>query len=185
MYTWVGKVSRTVPSRQLHHANDSVLYTYREREGGRGSERGGSERGGLERIAPEVCAFVYYVFLITPLLCLPINKADSNAKGWFDAHCLPWSDAISKTLDDQGVEFVEDLKILNRAIFSHLFMDKKTIVKTRADISWKELGGRETFQVHKISSSIPIKNASTTLPKKDPKTKPSSHSIQPNGGGVL
>ena len=71
-------------------------------------------------------------------------------------HCLPWSDAIAKTLDDHGVEFVEDLKILNRAIFSHLFMDKKPIFKTRADIAWKELGGRETFQFQKVVSSIPI-----------------------------
>ena len=139
----------------------------------------------MESISPEVCAFVYYVFLITPLLCLPINKADSNLKGWFDAHCLPWSDAIAKTLDDQGVEFVEDLKILNRYVLSHLFMDKNPFVKTRAEISWKELGGRETFQFQKVVSSIPIKNASTTLPKKDPKTKPSSHSIQPNGGSSV
>ena len=84
------------------------------------------------------------------------NKADSNVKGWSDAHCLPWSDAIAKTLNDQGVEFVEDLKILNRAVFSHLFMDKNTIVKTRAEIAWKELGGSETFQFQKVASSIPI-----------------------------
>ena len=57
-------------------------------------------------------------------------------KRWFDAHCLPWSDAIAKTLDDQGVEFVEDLKILNRAVFSHFFMDKKPIVKTRSEIAF-------------------------------------------------
>ena len=113
------------------------------------------------------------------------NKADSNVKGCFDAHCLPWSDAIAKTLDDQGVEFVEDLKILNRDFFSHLFMDKKPIVKTRADIAWKELGGRETLQFQKVASSIPIKNASTPLPKKDPKTKPSLHAIQPNGGSPV
>ena len=113
------------------------------------------------------------------------NKADSNVKGWFDVHCLPWSDAIAKTLDDQGVEFVEDLKILNRAVFSHLFIDKKPIVKTRADIAWKELGGRETFQFQKVASSIPIKNASTPLPNKYPKTNPSSHAIQPNGGSYV
>ena len=113
------------------------------------------------------------------------NKVDSNVKVWFDVHCVPWSDAITKTLDDQGVEFVEDLKILNRYVFSHLFMDKKHIVKTRADIAWKEVGGRETFQFQKVASSIPIKNASTPLPKKDPKTKPSSHAIQPNGGGSV
>ena len=65
------------------------------------------------------------------------NKSDSNVKGWFDAHCLPWSDAIAETLNDQGVEFVEDLNILNRAVFSHLFMDKNPIVKTRAGIAWK------------------------------------------------
>ena len=58
-------------------------------------------------------------------------------KGWFDEHCLLWYDAIAKTLDDQGVEFVEDLKILNRAVFSHFFMDKKPIVKTSLEIAWK------------------------------------------------
>ena len=57
-----------------------------------------------------------------------------------------------KDLDDQGVEFVEDLKILNRAIFSHLFMEKNPIVKKRAEIAWKELGGRETFQFQKVAS---------------------------------
>ena len=93
------------------------------------------------------------------------NKADSNVKGCFDAHFLPWSDAISKTLNEQGVEFVEDLKILNRAVFSHLLMDKNPIVKTRADIAWKELGGHETFQFQKVASSIPIKYAPTPLPK--------------------
>ena len=76
---------------------------------------------------------------------------------------------------------MEDLKILNKAVFYHLFMDKKPIVKTRAKIAWKELGGRETFQFQKVASSNPIKDASTPLPKKDPKTKPSSHGIQPNG----
>ena len=60
------------------------------------------------------------------------NKVDSNVKGWFDAHCLPWSDAISKTLDDQGVEFVEDLKILNRAVFYNLFMKKKTYCQNKS-----------------------------------------------------
>ena len=59
------------------------------------------------------------------------NKADSKMKGCFNAHCLPWSDGIAKTLNDQGVEFVEDLKILNRAVFSNLFMKKKPIVKNK------------------------------------------------------
>ena len=80
---------------------------------------------------------------------------------------------------------MEDLKILNRAVFSHFFMDKKPIVKTRAEIAWKELGGHERFQFQKVASSIPIKNASTPLPKKYPKTKPSSHVIKPNGGSSV
>ena len=112
-------------------------------------------------------------------------KSDFNVKGWFDAHCLPWSDAIAKTLNDQGVKFVEDLEILNRAVLNHLFMDKKPIVKTSADIAWKQLGGCETFQFQKVVPSIPIKNASNPLTKKYPKTKPSLHAIKPNGGNSL
>ena len=34
-------------------------------------------------------------------------------------------------------------------------------------------------------SLIPIKNESTPLPKKTPKTKPSLHAIQPNGGSPV
>ena len=129
-----------------------LIENVKEGEGRRG---GVSERGGLERIVED-----FSKFLCLSLFCVPNhssfmssdNKADSNVKGWFDAHCLKWSDAIAKTLDDQGVEFVEDLKILNRAVFSHLFMEKKPIVKTRAEIAWKELGGREMFQFQKVGS---------------------------------
>ena len=53
------------------------------------------------------------------------TKSDYIVKGWFDAHCLLCSNVIAKTLNDQGVEFLEDLKILNRVVFFHLFMDKK------------------------------------------------------------
>ena len=38
----------------------------------------GQRGGGSERIAPKFCFFVYSVFLITPLLCLPIIKQTST-----------------------------------------------------------------------------------------------------------
>ena len=39
--------------------------------------------------------------------------ADTNVHGWFVLHNLTWSEVIKKKLDEEVVEFVEDLKILN------------------------------------------------------------------------
>ena len=53
---------------------------------------------------------------------MPTNKADANLEGWFLDHRLPWNDAIQKFLLNQGVEVVEDMKVLKKGLFLKQFV---------------------------------------------------------------
>ena len=57
------------------------------------------------------------------------NNADTDVGRWFDLHRLPWTEAIQKKLDDEGVGFVEDLKLLKASFVKDLFSTNKPIIK--------------------------------------------------------
>ena len=87
------------------------------------------------------------------------NNADTNVEQWFFNHRLPWSDDMKQKLDGQGVEYVEDLKILKRPVIVGLFEGATPVVKARADLAWKELGGRDTFEFKRCANSIPLEDS--------------------------
>ncbi len=86
---------------------------------------------------------------------LPImtsHVATGSIKGWFTDRSLPWSDATVEKLDDQGVEYIEDLKLLEPAVFANLFKDQKPIVRAKAKLAWEELMG----EVLPAATAMPI-----------------------------
>ena len=87
------------------------------------------------------------------------DKADSNIKGWFDRHSLPWSEGTAVLLEEQGVECVEDLKLLERSIVNSLFESAKPIIKTKARLAWQELGGKSEFEFKNAAKTHPISPA--------------------------
>ena len=59
--------------------------------------------------------------------------ADTDVHVCFVLHNLTWSEVIKKKLDEEGVEFVEDLNILNASFVKDLFSGDKPIIRTRAE----------------------------------------------------
>ena len=114
------------------------------------------------------------------------NQADSNVKGWFLAHRLPWNDAVQKfVLVDQGVEVVEDLKCIPKPLFLQQFLGEKPVVKVRAKMAWKELGGKDSFQFNRSATTHNLENASPSPAKPPAKSKTSSissHTCRANNG---
>lgn len=109
------------------------------------------------------------------------NKTDNNVQRWFENHGLPFTNRIAKMLDDEGVQFVEQLKILGSSKFDELFANEKNIIKTQAQLAFKELGGKKSFDFANIATSIPL-DTPTAPPSKKPKTSSNSkNSIRHNG----
>lgn len=65
--------------------------------------------------------------------------ADTNLKGWFLRHALPYTDGVCISLDDLGVECVEQLKILPREYFLAMFEGEKFVVKEIAKLAFNKL----------------------------------------------
>ena len=57
-----------------------------------------------------------------------VNQANSNVERWFTSHHLLWSDEIVKKLDNLGIEFVEDLKLIKLAAVADLSLWQRFLV---------------------------------------------------------
>ena len=70
---------------------------------------------------------------------MPLTS-DPNVQGWFERHGLPWSEVIAAQLSDDGIEHVEEMKLLPIEMFLDLFAGEKfVIVKQKAKLAFDEL----------------------------------------------
>ena len=111
------------------------------------------------------------------------THADKDVKGYFQQRNLPWTNDIKAKLEEEGVDFVEDLKLLDKNFRKNLFQEEKPIIRKRADIMWNNLGGAASYQFTKVATSIPIGDSPSSPPAKKQKVgnKLPSQSIRQNG----
>ena len=83
---------------------------------------------------------------------------------WFKNHHLPWNEAVTEVLEDLGVDSVKDLKLLTNKHVDELFPGAKFIVKQRAELAWKDLGGKREYVFEK--KPPPVVLVSPSPPKK-------------------
>ena len=70
------------------------------------------------------------------------NQADTDLKGWFSMKGLPWNAQVITKLVDDGIECVEDLKLLPFDQFIDLISlsgPPRYIMKAKAKMSFLEL----------------------------------------------
>ena len=65
-------------------------------------------------------------------------------------------------LYDEGIEFIEDLKLYPEDVFYELFQSKKFIVKQMAKIAYQELANEE-FDFKRATKKICLTNAQSTV----------------------
>ena len=85
---------------------------------------------------------------------MPPNQSNANLERWILNHGLPWNDTIEKFFFKQGVNVVEDIKVIKRSLFLEQFEHEKPVVQTKAKLAWKELGGEDTFQFGEAATTI-------------------------------
>ena len=87
--------------------------------------------------------------------------ADFDVQSWFTRNGLPFSDAVSISLDNWGVECVEQLKMLEKKDFLDMFEEEKFIIKKTAEIVVEAL--HETpLDLSKCGTSAPISESATS-----------------------
>ena len=91
-------------------------------------------------------------------------SGSEEVKDWFESHDLPWNANIVGKLDTFGIEKVEDLKLYTEEKVADLFVDENEIAKRNAEIAWRELGGKESFQFSRKPSTIPPPAFTTPSP---------------------
>ena len=84
---------------------------------------------------------------------------------------MPWDKAIAGRLDELGVELVEDLKLLTPEHVKILFPSAKFVVKRRADLAWRELGGKNDFVFEPVETPIVLESPSPEPPSKKAKVE--------------
>lgn len=67
-----------------------------------------------------------------------IDGPDLDIEGWFNRHKLPFTDGVQISLDDWGVECVEQLKLLPSDVFLGMYDSEKFILRETA-VSQKTL----------------------------------------------
>jgi len=107
------------------------------------------------------------------------SLSDSNLKGWFERHGLPWSDVLSKSLSDLGLSCVEELKFLQSERFNHLFAGGNFIVREKAKLARKQLG-QEAFSFAKCANDIPLEKEALPVPPVPTKKQISSRAVRKN-----
>ena len=85
---------------------------------------------------------------------MPLTS-DPNVQGWFERHGLPWSDVIATSLSQDGIERVEEMKLLPAARFLALFSSEKFIVKQKAKLAFDDLAV-EKFNFARCAKNIPL-----------------------------
>ena len=85
---------------------------------------------------------------------------------WFKNHRLPWNEAVTEVLEDLGIDSVEDLKLLTNKHVDELFPGAKFIVKQRAELAWKDLGGNREYVFEKKPPPVVL-----VLPSPQPPSK--------------
>ena len=85
---------------------------------------------------------------------MPLTS-DPNVQGWFERHGLPWSDVIATSLSHDGIERVEEMKLLPADRFLALFSSEKFIVKQKAKLAFDDLAV-EKFNFARCAKNIPL-----------------------------
>ena len=57
---------------------------------------------------------------------------DTNLEGWFLRHKIPYTEGVQISLDDWGVQCVEQLKLLPSDVFLGMYEAEKLVVKETA-----------------------------------------------------
>ena len=60
------------------------------------------------------------------------NGPDTDVEGWFLRHKIPFTDGVQISLDDWGVQCVEQLKLLPSDIFLGMYDAEKLVVRETA-----------------------------------------------------
>ena len=81
--------------------------------------------------------------------------SDSNVQGWFERRSLLWTDAIAAQLLHDGIERVEEMKLLPDDMFLALFSAKKFIVRQKAKLAFDDLAV-EKFNFARCANNIPL-----------------------------
>jgi len=58
-----------------------------------------------------LCHLFIQSYLAFQMLIMPLTS-DPNVQGWFERHGFPWSDVITNQLLHDGIERVEEMKLL-------------------------------------------------------------------------
>jgi hypothetical protein len=96
-------------------------------------------------------------------------SGNKEVAAWFEDHQLPFTKDIVHNLDCFGVTTVEDLKLYTARDVAELFGSEKTIIKRKAEIAWRHLGGIEDFEFKKKAATVPLE--APTTPPPPPRTK--------------
>ena len=108
-------------------------------------------------------------------------SGNKEVAAWFEDHHLPFTKDIVHKLDCFGVSTVEDLKLYTARDVAELFGSEKTIIKRKAEIAWRHLGGIEDFEFKKKAATVPME-APTTPPPPPPTKHGNAHQMQKKHG---
>jgi len=69
------------------------------------------------------------------------QSPEEDLNSWFLAKELPWTTSIQKSLDDLGVDSVQDVKTMKPEEWKALFANEKLIQQRKAEQAYKDLCG--------------------------------------------
>eukprot|EP00581_Thalassiosira_minuscula_P004192 CAMPEP_0183742890 /NCGR_PEP_ID=MMETSP0737-20130205/64933_1 /TAXON_ID=385413 /ORGANISM="Thalassiosira miniscula, Strain CCMP1093" /LENGTH=188 /DNA_ID=CAMNT_0025978485 /DNA_START=34 /DNA_END=601 /DNA_ORIENTATION=+ len=69
------------------------------------------------------------------------QSPEEDLNSWFLAKELQWTTSIQKSLDDLGVDSVQDVKMMKPEEWKALFADEKLIQQRKAEQAYKDLCG--------------------------------------------